>query len=81
MDVSSLGNYTAASRFAADGAVDETLRNEISKRRSLGSQVLVIPGGQRNMIMPPMPTDEMDQDGNPVQEFDQKTGFNSNLKI
>jgi hypothetical protein len=31
MDVSSLGNYTAASRFAADGAIDETLRNEISK--------------------------------------------------
>ncbi len=25
MDVSSLGNYTAASRFAADGAVDELL--------------------------------------------------------
>jgi len=36
MDVSSLGNYTAASRFAAEGAVDETLRNEISKRRSPG---------------------------------------------
>jgi hypothetical protein len=31
--------------------------------------------------MPPMPTDEMDQDGNPVQEFDQETGFNVNLKI
>ncbi len=45
MDVSSLGNYTAASCFAADGAIDETLRNEISKRRSLGSQVLVVPGG------------------------------------
>ncbi len=30
MDVYSLGNYTAASRFAADAAVDETLRNEIS---------------------------------------------------
>lgn len=81
MDVSSLGNYTAASRFAADGGVDETLRNEISKRRSLGSRVLVIPGGQRSLIMPPMPTDEMDQDGNPVQEFDQETGVNINLKV
>jgi|GEM_PF-2159698 len=78
MDVSSLGNYTAASCFAADGAIDETLRNEISKRRSLGSQVLVVPGGQRSLVMP---TDEMDQDGNPVQEFDQETGFNVNLKI
>ncbi len=81
MDVSSLGNYTAASCFAAGGAIDETLRNEISKRRSLGSQVLVVPGGQRSLVMPPMPTDEMDQDGNPVQEFDQETGFNVNLKI
>jgi len=31
--------------------------------------------------MPPMPTDEMDQDGNPVQEFDQETGVNINLKV
>ncbi len=38
-------------------------------------------GGQRSLVMPPMPTDEMDQDGNPVQEFDQETGFNVNLKI
>ena len=81
MDIASLGNFLAASRFAADGAVDGTLRNEILKKRSANSPILVVPAVVNSLLMPPMPTDEVEQEENPTQKFEQKARSRVNLMI
>ena len=80
MDISSLGNYIAASRFATDSA-DETLRKEIPKRRFLASKNLIVPEIERNFLLQPSQADDIDQVGNPTQKFEQKIGYKVNLRV
>ena len=81
MDIFSLCDYAAASRMFADSKIDETVRNESSKKRFLNLQTLAVPGFESDLLILPKLKGEVEHNGNSQQGFDQGSGSNVDLRV